>query len=312
MSAAPVRRSVLDAAIDWRLRLDAGETDVTALDAWLARDEEHARVWRQLHDIDARIGRIGSRGRAALLHAGRPRRALAGAMALLLAVAALLPVVDRQWPLRHLAADQVTATGEQRRLQLADGTQIQLDARSALDVDFDGERRELHLRSGQVSIETGHGDARPFVVVTEEGELRALGTRFVVQRLEAGRTRLIVLEAAVEATADDGESRVLRAGDSVWLSGSGMASTVATEPGAAAWTQGMLAVEDAPLADVITVLSRHTAAHIAVDPAVEQLRVTGTFPLHDVDLALASLTSSLPLRQQRTTAWWIRLEPAGD
>lgn len=305
-NTAPVSRSVLDAAIDWRLRLDA------ALDEWLARDEAHARVWQQLQQIDSRIGGIGTQGRKALLHAGKPRRALGGALVLLLGVAALLALADRQWPLRHATADHVTATGEQRSLQLEDGTRIQLDARSALDVAFDAQRRRVVLRSGQLWVETAHGDARPFVVATAEGELRALGTRFVVQRPGDGLTRLVVLEAAVEATARDGERRVLRAGDSVLLAAGGLTPTRPADPGAAAWTHGMLAVENAPLAEVIAALSRHTTARLSVDPRVASLRVTGTFPLRDPELALASLTASLPLRERRTTDWWVRLEPAGD
>lgn len=304
---APVSRSVLDTAIDWRLRLDAGEADSAALDTWLASDAEHARVWRQLNELDSRIAGIGSRGRAALLRTGRSRRA-SGALVLLLGIAALLPLVDRQWPLRHMAADHVTATGEQRSIELDDGTRILLDARSAIDIAFGQERRRIVLRSGQLLIETGQGDARPLVVTTEQGELRPLGTRFTVLRRDGRRTRLAVLEAAVEVTAHSGEHRVLQAGEGVWLTAGAMAATAPLEPDAAAWVQGMLAVEDAPLADIVATLSSHTTAHLSVDPNAAQLRVTGTFPLDDIDLALAALTSVLPLRERRTTDWWIRLE----
>lgn len=55
---------------------------------------------------------------------------------------------------------------------------MRLNSRSALDIEFDDNERRLHLRSGEILIQTAKGDTRPFIVETEQGRLRALGTRF--------------------------------------------------------------------------------------------------------------------------------------
>jgi len=121
----------------------------------------------------------------------------------------------------------------------------------------------------RVLVETAHGDARPFIVATDEGELHA----------------------AVEATAHSSEKRVLQAGEDVVLDNKGMQTTGHVAGVADAWTHGMLAVENVPLSQVIAELARYTPAHIDVDAQIADLRVTGTFPLHQTDVALAAQPS---------------------
>ncbi|MGE9552857.1 hypothetical protein ACQPT2_16950 [Erwinia amylovora] len=39
------------------------------------------------------------------------------------------------------------------------------------------------------------------------------------------------------------------------------------------------------------------------------LTVTGTFPLHDTDMALDMLTNALPVRINRRFSWWLTVAP---
>jgi len=308
MKPATTSLATLDAAIDWHLRLAAGDADNVAFETWLG-EPEHARVWTQLQSLNQRISDVGRHGRVAITSAGgKQRRAVRNSLVMVtMMCGALLLAANRQWPVRDLLADYHTATGEYRELKLPDGTHVALDARSALDMEFDPTQRRVKLRSGRVLVETAHGDARPFIVATDEGELHALGTRFIVQRAATGDTRLTVLAAAVEATAHNGKKRVLQAGEDVVLDDLGMQTTGHAAGVADAWTHGMLAVENVPLSQVIAELARYTPAHIDVDAQIADLRVTGTFPLHQTNVALAALTSSLPIIEQRSTQWWISL-----
>ena len=43
---------------------------------------------------------------------------------------------------------------------------------------------------------------------------------------------------------------------------------------------------------------------------VADLRITGSFPLHDSDKALAALALSLPVRSEQLGPWWTRVVPA--
>lgn len=311
MNRVAVSRPVLEAAIAWRLQLDAGEADAAAHAHWLQANPEHRRVWRQLQALDESLAHVGPQGRRALLRAGRSSLAAVGKalLVLLLLTGLLLPLAQDRWPLRHALADQLTATAEVRSLVLDDRSEIQLDARSALDIEFGAQQRRLHLHAGQVLVQTAHGDPRPFVVVTEHGELLALGTRFVVSRRDADGTRLTVLESAVEARDGDGSTHRVEAGQSLWLRADGTAAIAPAAPGADAWTRGMLAVEGARLGEIIERLGDYSHRPVTLDTGIENLRVTGSFPLRDLDTALAALTSTLPVKESRLAGWWIRLEP---
>ncbi|AMZ73971.1 MULTISPECIES: FecR domain-containing protein [Pseudomonas] len=313
--AKPVSASVLDAAIAWQLSLDSSSAqEREAFAQWHAADEEHARAWRQLGMLDQRFSVANGPARAALLQSRvsirrRIRKVGSGLASVIAAIGLALFAGDRYLPLDYWLADQRTATGEQRTLRLDDGTLINLNTHSALDVRFDDKQRRIVLQEGEILVETGHDDPRPFIVETREGRLRALGTRFLVKREDEG-TRLSVLKSAVAAhpQATDQE-QILREGQQVLMRRDGLGPTLALNPGADAWTRGMLVVDNARLEDLVHELGRYRRGYLGVEPQVADLRITGSFPLHDTDLALTALLPTLPVQVEHHTRWWVVVGP---
>lgn len=311
MSAVPLQ--VLDEAIGWQLCLGSGEAtpqDHQAFSAWLARHPEHLRVWQQLGELDQQLGVAApAPARRALL--ARPSRRLPrSALGLLLALGLGLGLLNTQRPLSDYLADERTGSGEIRELQLPDHTRVTLNSRSALDLQFDEHARRVFLRSGEILVETAHGDARPFLVVTEQGSLRALGTRFLVRR-EGDATRLTVLQSAVAAHAQQlPAERVIDAGQQVLMHRDALGRNSPAPLGAGAWSTGMLVADNLRLADLLASLDEYRPGYLSVDPRIADLRISGSFPLHDSELALAALPPSLPVRIERYTDWWVRVVPA--
>ena len=315
-SSKPVSAQVLDAAIAWQLTLDGGNpVDREEFAKWHAAHEEHARAWRQLGMLDARFSAASGPARAALLQSResirRQVRKLGSGVASIVAVIGLaLFVGDRYLPLDYWLADQRTATGEQRTLRLSDGTLVSLNTHSAMDVRFDDKQRLIILQEGEILVETGHGDARPFIVETREGSMRALGTRFLVKREEQG-TRLSVLQSAVAAHPQSRpEEQILREGQQVLIRNNGLDPIIALNLGADAWTRGMLVVDNMRLEDLIKELGRYRRGHLGVAPEIADLRITGSFPLHDTDLALSALLPTLPVQIEQHTPWWVTVAKA--
>ncbi|WP_460115960.1 FecR domain-containing protein [Pseudomonas sp. H2_D02] len=314
----PVSARVLDAAIAWQLSLDSSSRqDREAFAQWHAADEEHARAWQQLGMLDQRFNVASGPARAVLLQSRvgirrRLRKVGSGLASIVAVIGLALFAGDRYLPLDYWLADQRTATGEQRTLRLADGTLINLNTHSALDVRFDDKQRRIVLQEGEILVETGHNDPRPFIVETREGSMRALGTRFLV-RLEDQGTRLSVLKSAVAAhpQATDGE-QILREGQQVLMRRNGLGPTLALKPGADAWTRGMLVVDNARLEDLVQELGRYRRGYLGVEPQVADLRITGSFPLHDTDLALTALLPTLPVQVEHHTRWWVMVGPRVD
>lgn len=316
VSSKPVSANVLDAAIAWQLSLDsANPVEREEFAKWHAAHEEHARAWRQLGMLDQRFSVASGPARTALLQSResirRRVRNLGSGVASIVAVIGLaLFAGERYLPVDYWLADQRTATGEQRVLRLSDGTVINLNTHSAVDVRFDEKQRRVILQDGEILVETGHGDARPFIVETREGSMRALGTRFLVKREEEG-TRLSVLKSAVAAHPESSaEEQILREGQQVLMRSNGLGPIVATSLGADAWTRGMLVVDNARLEDLIHELGRYRRGHLGVAPEVADLRITGSFPLHDTDLALSALLPTLPVQIEQHTQWWVTVAKA--
>ena len=316
IGSKPVSSRVLDAAIAWQLSLDSGDGSTVEREEfskWLASDEEHARAWRQLGMLDQRFSVASGPARAALLQSRhgirqRVRKLGRGLASIVLVCGLALFAGERYVPIHYWLADQRTATGEQRTLKLADGTRVNLNTHSAIDVRFDETRRLIVLQAGEILVETGHDDSRPLYVQTRDGSLRALGTRFIVKR-EDDATRLSVLQSAVAAQPEAlHQEQVFKAGQQVLMRGDGLGPLLAVTPATDAWTRGMLVVDNARLGDVIAELARYRTGYLGVDKSVADLRITGSFPLHDTTLALNALLPTLPVQIEQHTPWWVTVK----
>lgn len=319
ISSKPVSAQVLDAAIAWQLSLDGGGSALEREEfaKWHAAHEEHARAWRQLGMLDQRFSVAAGPARNALVQSReslrrRVRKLGRGVASVVLVAGLALFASERYLPVDYWLADQRTATGEQRTLRLTDGTVINLNTHSALDVRFDEQQRRIVLQEGEILIETGHNDSRPFIVETRDGRMRALGTRFLVKREDQG-TRLGVLQSAVAARAQAGQDeQVFKEGQQVLMRRDGLEPLQALNLGADAWTRGMLVVDNARLGDLIDELGRYRRGYLGVAPEVADLRITGSFPLQDTDLALNALLPTLPVKIERHTAWWVTVVAKAD
>ncbi|MGK5002635.1 FecR domain-containing protein [Janthinobacterium sp. LB2P70] len=211
-------------------------------------------------------------------------------------------------------ADYRTAVNQRRVVTLDDGTQLTLNTNSAVNIAYDGVQRRIELLAGEIFIATGKDAAqRPFFVGTPHGSLQALGTRFTV-RLHEQYACAGVLEGAVAVLADDGAQRlVLRPGEGAHFDGTGV-HRQALAPYGGAWLNGMLVAHDMRLADFLAELSRYSDHPLTCAPAIAGLRVSGSYPLADIDAILDAVGASLQLRRHTVTRFWghqvVRIELA--
>lgn len=323
---APVSAATLDQAIEWQLLQSSGQAtsnDKRRMAAWLAEHPDNARAWRQLGELDQQLHAASGQTVRRLLM--QPRKALRKQATTLLSLAVLIGISLSCWhqykPVAGLWSDYATATGERRKITLPDNSVIYLNTRSAIDVAFDDTHRTIKLRSGEIHVETAHGNPkenRPFVVETRDGSLRALGTQFIVRTIEEGGTLLTVTQSAVLAKPTQCPAELIsacaaglrvNAGKSVMVYPDHLSAPGPSDSNADAWKDGMLAVNNARLDDVVREISRYRLGTITVDPAIANLRVSGTFPLADTDYALSTLVAVLPVDIHQRTPLWISLKP---
>lgn len=305
------------AALAWFVRLHSGEATAAeraAFARWHGAAAAHRRAYARLESMWSELDLIADprrspRPAAPAGPARLPRRNLlaggAAALAAGIGAVAVLPGLP--------SGDLSTGTGELRRAVLADGSRVELDARTALSVEFGPAVRRLVLHRGRAFFGVAPDPARPFSVGAAGGWIEALGTRFAVHRtgpdvavaVEESAVRVIApgQAAAAEVAAGWG----LRYGP-----GELGAPTPLSAAGAEmAWRRGKLIFEDQPLGQVVADLNRYRPGLLRItDPALTTLRVSGIFDTADPEAALRAILRTLPVRATRLTRYLVLLGPA--
>lgn len=325
--SGPLDRRVLEEAARWYVRLNGEEpAEVSAREAqswqcWLDEAPSHRRAWERVRNLEARMGRVPADIAVPTLRARTgnvaSRRGAIKTLGLVIGAGALGAVgwkVFEQAPWQAWGATCRTGTGERRTHRLADGSVLELNTGSAVDVAFDARARLLRLHEGEILVTThpdGVGMNRPFVVQTRQGRFTALGTRFTVRQMDDA-TRLTVLEHAVRAepAGASGPAIHVAAGEQLLLSADGAQQVQPAPAYEDAWSRGMLVALDWRLDDFLRELQRYRPGLLRCDDAVAGLRVSGVFRLAQPEAVLANLTGTLPVRVQRVGRWWTRVSAA--
>lgn len=319
MSAPDIDAGIMEAALEWFVIMSSGVTTAgegAAFAQWRASHTDHERAWRRLEDM-SRIMRAGRRHpvavRETLLGADRRLRSRRRMLKVLaftgMAVVPVAWLAREREPLCSLLADYRTSAHEQRALTLADGTRLWLNISTAADVRFTDTERRVNLFRGEIEVASAADSVgRPFLVTTEDGVLRPVGTRFTVRRLDDEEsTRLHVSEGAVEVRIanPDVAPTLVDAGRQLRFSAEEIYGPAFFSSAPNAWVDGMLSAERMPLGEFIRELSRYRGGLLRCDPAVAHLHLTGTYPLKDTDLILGKLEQTLPVRVTYRTPYWV-------
>jgi transmembrane sensor len=306
--------TVLQQAANWYARLSVDGVDSATRDAWQhwhGQDAMHRQAWLYVERISERFAPLHEDAELAAqtlsrVRRGTSRRHALRSIALLCGGATLGWLGWRHSPLPQALmswrADYRSGVGETRALTLSDGTRVWLNSASALNVDLQHDRRLLQLVEGEVLIETA-ADPRPMLVQSKHGQMRPLGTRFSVLQQEQ-QTVLSVFEGAVQVNS----SAIAHAGEQVQFDDQHISAASPADSARQSWRDGILLANDMPLSAFIEELARYRHGHLGVAPEVANLRVMGTFPLHDTEQTLAMLQNVLPIQIRRPLPWWLSVE----
>jgi transmembrane sensor len=310
---APLDRSTLEAAATWYVDLRMGtpcESILLAHRKWLESDPRHRQAWERVDRLQATLGRVSPDIASPTLHSAQVhRRSVLKVLSLLLVSGGAGTLVWRTTPLPDLMADLATGTGEHREIRLEDGSRLQLDTATAVNLRLTAQLREVHLLHGAIAIQTAK-DRRPFIVHTDQGSIRALGTQFVVRSAE-GNTRVSVQQHAVEvrpAMLPD-TPVVLPAGQQLSFTAHHVQRPQTADPQVDAWTRGVLVASNWRLDDFLAELQRYRPGYVECAPGCAGLRVSGAFFLGDTDRVLQTLAQSFPIKVRSFTRYWVRVQP---
>ncbi|MDZ5433246.1 FecR domain-containing protein [Pseudomonas fluorescens] len=317
MNSSIINPQILGEAADWLVQLHSGTAtpaDHQAIAQWRNRSLEHAQAWQRAEVLLGDFRGIPANLAMQTLKRASRREGLSRRQTLtrlgLLLLAGPLGFASQHLPWEQWTADQRTAVGEQKNLQLPDGSQLLLNTDSAVNIAFNPRERRVMLLSGELLISTAKDlGARPFIVETPQGMARAPGTRFCV-RTEGSSSHVSVLEGQVMVTPQMlQQSTTLDAGQRQSFKLNRFDDPQRFDVAAMSWDKGMLLANNMRLDELLGELSRYRPGVLRCHPDVAALRVSGAFSLRDTDASLRLLSDTLPLNINRLTRYWLSVEP---
>lgn len=194
-----------------------------------------------------------------------------------------------------------TKIGERETITLADNSRVDIDADSAISVNFTPERRSIHVLRGQAFFAVEKDPARPFVVESDGRNVIATGTQFDVEKLDKGMRvtlvegHVIVRPVSSETASDPSEE--LEPNDQL-TEGEGtpprlvhLASTLE----ATAWRQGKLLFDNEPLSAAVARISRYSHVEVVADASVADLKISGAFDAGDIAAFVDAVKAYYPV-----------------
>ncbi|MVV47812.1 FecR family protein [Pseudomonas sp. PB120] len=300
--------TVRDEAARWFVRLQEPAVDVLEyqrFETWLDEHPQHRHEFQLLQSLWSAADLLPPQRLQALCETPptrNQRRPLVryAVAASVLTVALGLGLFSG---LNHPApytAEYSTALGERRHVALPDGSVIDLNSRSRVQVQFEKDRRGIELVEGEAMFSVEHDTSRPFVVETGSGKVTVTGTRFDVRR-DTGETRVVVEQGTVKVQgldAADSDFISLTAGLGTRVDAQGnVAAAYAVNPAElTAWRSGKLVFNNASLSEVAVEVSRYREKPLTVgNDKVGNLRLTSVFKSDNTDALLKALPNILPV-----------------
>jgi transmembrane sensor len=275
---------------------------------WLAEHEEHAAAWELATDTWADTDNLPfvlprrpvPKSRVWLPHLMLRPIAAAAAICLILAGVTI----------HYTAKPAVTTTfGEQRTLNLPDGTRVELNTNTRLVLQFNNRTRTVELQTGEAYFNVAH-ERRPFVVIAGLRKIIAVGTSFLVRRNEAADNSVTVtlIEGRVAVAPVNApdilpskptfDIALLSAGKRLQVA-QHTAPTIDTPSvdQETAWMRGQLIFHDTPLRDAVAEFNRYSTMQIKfTSAAIGEISVGGVFRIGDSASFAAAVAQSHDLR----------------
>lgn len=300
--------AVRDEAARWFVRLQEPVMDVLErqrFEAWLAEHPQHHYEFQVLEGMWSAAELLPAVRLQAMCDVPRAHSTRRPILRYAVAASVLAAAMGLGWftlmdqPATY-TGEFSTAPGERRQVALPDGSMIDLNSRSRIQVHFVQHRRAVELTEGEAMFSVEHDADRPFVVESGNGRVTVTGTRFDVRR-DAGETRVVVEQGAVKVQGRDvvdSPSIDLGAGMGTRVDHQGKVAAAYAVNAAqlTAWRSGKLVFNDASLSEVAAQVSRYRERPLTVgSPAVGNLRLTSVFNTDNTEALLKALPSILPV-----------------
>lgn len=238
---------------------EATEAERRAFAAW-QKVPEHAAAYDEINAIWDALGTALAAPAKVVTLPARKRwtdRLDFSRQQMMAAAASLAVMVLTGYQFQHVwQYDHVTQGTARETVTLADGTKVELNTGTAIDVDYESGLRRVRLLRGEAFFDVVHNPRRKFVVNAGSGDVTVLGTAFSVRRSSDG-AEVIVQRGKVRVRSGSDVVDILPNQSVAYANGhEGPIANVDADT-ALAWSRGRLVFENKPLGEVIASIDRY-------------------------------------------------------
>ncbi|GAA5013522.1 FecR domain-containing protein [Acinetobacter puyangensis] len=322
-SAPPNSEELVEQAAEWLVKLssdDCTAQDHQAFEQWQQQSPAHQHAVAGMQGMIEQLKQLHQNNQAqthivedAIQEQSQLTQKLNSRSSLFIFMMGCMFAALLSWqmlPVEYWLADQSSRYDQWTDQTLLDQSQIKISGHSAYNIQFNAQQRHIELLDGNILVDIAKDATRPFVVKTEFAQIKALGTRFMVQHSD-NQTILTMLESKVEVRSIQGNQRqIIEAGQQVVINKQGIQTIHAISPAMLeqAWQKHSLMVDQMPLPQVLDILKSYNQGKIYYHAhEIKQLRVTAILPLNDIDQAFTLLQDSLPIQVSRPVPYVTRV-----
>ncbi len=150
--------------------------------------------------------------------------------------------------------------GKRSSLTLSDGTKVWLNSGTVLEfpAQFRGNKREIHLVSGEMYIEVAPEKNRPFQVQTEDFNVKVYGTQFNISSYADFPRSVVLVEGRVSLQPIDKQETFLSPNEQAVYSDNGTFTTRKVNVNQfISWKNGYLEFNKTPMTEVLHQVGRY-------------------------------------------------------
>jgi transmembrane sensor len=298
------------------------EADEASFQAWKSASTAHRlallrleSAWRRSDKL-ALSSRLRAEG-AALLRGGRPigqpRRIATSLRHALLPLTAAIALVFGVSLFATGGQSYATEVGGFEKLPLPDGSRVDLNTDTKLDIALDGRERRVNLSRGEAFFEVARDTSRPFIVRAGAYRVVGTGTAFSI-RLNGEALNVAVTQGRVRIECDGiyGASFVQAGQVAMAADGGARVLSVAADQidRMLSWREGLLVFRNSRLDAVAGEFNRYNRRRLRVAPSVADVRIDGTFKASNLDGFLRLLHRGFAVKARPAGAEELLLERA--
>lgn len=318
--SAVIEDHIMQMAARWYIRQNEAQENASqepAFEAWLAASEQHHKAYQLVcetmgaFDSTEQLGQlsqaIAKKQTDARIKRGKKLAKLTSSLATVLVsvgVAWFGHTQYQDWqasPTMQLA--KATAVAQMLTQTLEDGSVVNLDANSQINVRYYRQYRLVELQKGQAVFAVKRDPSRPFIVQTKIAKVTVLGTYFAVNQLQnTVRVSVDHGKVKVESTLNPSQQVTLQAGQVAEITNE-LAPHLINKNAADAFSfkDGKITFDQSDMSEVAQTLSRYVTPQVTTtQKGTSSPHISGVFSIKEAQLFLNELPKYVPVKVNHT------------